>query len=208
MSEAILREDNLSLADALYVKLREAIFTCSIPANLMINEQQIATDYGVSKLTARETLKRLCAEKLLISYPRKGYLVSQITAAQCRQMQQVRYQVEAFAIREVIRRSDDASIQALLPILDLDGTADDPYGTINFQFHMALAELSGSQYIVDTMESYLGQICRYAISIAPLGMYTKEKSRHRQIVEAMLARDAKTALDELRIDLNLEPEDI
>lgn len=197
-----------TLADSLYARLRESIMKGMIPSGEMVNEQQIAQEYGVSKLTARETLKRLCGEKMLVSYPRKGYLVHQITASQCKQMQQVRYQVEALAVRQIIRRAADDEIRTLLPLLDDEGTDDDPYASANYRFHMAVARLSGSEYIVESMDGWLSQICRYALSIAPLGMYTREKTRHREIVEAMLARDAEKALAELRLDLYLSENEI
>lgn len=197
-----------SLAQSLYVRLRDGIVTASLPGDAVFSEMQVAQRYGVSKITARETLKRLCAEKYLISYPRRGYMVNEISSAQCAQLQQVRYQVEAFAMREIIRRADDGQIAALQEILAGEAAARDPYGTLNYKFHMAIARLSQSEYVEDAMHSFLGLICRYALTSRYQGQFAQDENHHRQMTEAMLRRDIPAALEHLRLDLCLDREDL
>jgi len=197
-----------TLADTVYEKLRDAIVNGEMASGEILLEQGIAQSYGISKVTAREILQRLCSGKYLVSYPRKGYLINEITAYQAKQLQRVRYQVEAFAIREIIKHCTDAEIATLREILNIEKTGSDPYDTINSRFHLRVAKLSGSPYIFDSMYGFMGPICRYAITNASQGGFNIEDSRHPAIVQALLNRDVTDALENLRIDLQLTPEEI
>ncbi len=197
-----------TLADTVYDKLRDAIVNGEMATGEVLLEQVVAQRYGISKVTAREILQRLCSGKYLVSYPRKGYLINEITAYQAKQLQRVRYQVEAFAMREIVNRCTDAEIATLLDILKMEQTSSDPYDTINSRFHLHVAELSGSPFIFDSMYSYMGPICRYAITNASQGGFGIEDSRHPAIVQALLDRNVPAALENLRIDLQLTPEEI
>ena len=197
-----------TLADTVYEKLRDAIINGEMVSGEILLEQMVAQRYGISKVTAREILQRLCGGKYLVSYPRKGYLINEITAYQAKQLQRVRYQVEAFAMREIIKRCTDEQIATLLEILNMEQTGSDPYDTINSRFHMRVAELSGSPYVFDSMYSFMGPICRYAITNSRQGGFSAEDSRHPAIIEALLKRDVPAALENLRIDLQLKPDEV
>lgn len=197
-----------TLSDTLYAQLRDEIITGALPVGEPLLEQGIAQRFGVSKVTAREILQRLCSGNYLASYPRKGYLIQEITPRQCKQIQQVRYQVEAFALREIIRLCSDEEIQSLAAILGEEVRGHDPYSTVNSRFHLKIAQLTGSKYVYDTMYAFIGMVCRYALMNAAQGRFGREDSHHPQIVQALLFRDGQAALEHLRMDLHLQPDDI
>lgn len=197
-----------TLADTVYNQLRDSIINGELAAGEILLEQVVAQRYGVSKVTAREILQRLCSGKYLVSYPRKGYLINEITSYQAKQLQQVRYQVESFALRQIIKHGSDADIATLTDILQIEQSGRDPYDTLNSKFHMRIAELSGSPYVYDSMYGFMGPICRYAITNLSQGGFGAEDSRHEAIVDALLRRDVAAALENLRIDLKLSAEEV
>ena len=89
------------LADAVYGKIRDAIMTGELASDELIQEQRVADRYGISKITAREVLQRLCHDKYLKSFPRKGYLIVDLSPAQLNMLQKLRYQVEALALKDM-----------------------------------------------------------------------------------------------------------
>ena len=72
-----------SISDKVYQQVRDSIITGEITNREIILEQVIANKFGISKITARSILQRLCHEKYLTSY-HKGYLINEITALQCK----------------------------------------------------------------------------------------------------------------------------
>lgn len=197
-----------TLADTVFDKVRDEIVSGELPAGEILLEQGIATRYGISKVTAREILQRLCSAKYLVSYPRKGYLINEITALEAKQLQRVRYQVEAFGLRQIIKCCTDGQIATLWDILNLKRPGRDPYNTVNSLFHLKLAELSGLPCLYDTLYDFMGPICRYAITNMAQGGFDAEDSRHREIIQALLDRDVDAALNNLQIDLQLKSDEI
>ncbi len=197
-----------TLVESVYSAIRDAIITGQLGTNQLILEQNIADEYGISKVTARETLQRLCHEKYLKSYPRKGYLINEITPKQCYQIQQVRYQIEGFSLRLVIKNCSDQEIHSLKEILEQPQTNNDPYETVNSRFHLRLAELSGNRYIYDTLYSYIGSVCRYAITGSIAYKSFSGQSYHDEIIQALSSRDIQSALTWLRQDLQLKADDV
>ena len=99
-----------SKSDLLFQTIQSRILSGSLTPGSLLLEQQVAEEFYVGRQTARETLKRLCQEHYLKSFPRKGYLVTGITPEECRQIQCLRYQLESYAIRLA---ASQASLQSL-----------------------------------------------------------------------------------------------
>ena len=98
------------LADAVYGKIRDAIMTGELASDELIQEQRVADRYGISKITAREVRPRLCYDRYLKSFPRKGYLILDLSPAQLNMLQKLRYQVEALALKEIVRHCADREL--------------------------------------------------------------------------------------------------
>jgi Transcriptional regulators len=197
-----------SLADNVYTKIRDSIIAGEVSSREPILEQAVADQYGISKLTAREILQRLCHEKYLNSFPRKGYLISEITPEQCHKIQQVRFQVEAFALRLIVKFASSKGLDSLKMISDQESGSKDPYQTANSRFHLGLAELSGNQYIYDVVYPYIGYIARYAVMGIRYGRFSQDRNYHSEIIDALEAHDIEAAQRYLRLDLQLEESDI
>lgn len=197
-----------SIADKVYNQFRDSIITGEIPNGEIILEQSIADKYGISKITAREILKRLCHEKYLKCYPRKGYLVNEITPEQCRKIQQLRYQIEGLALRLIVSQNLVEELAAVEQILEQQNDSKDPYQTINTRFHLSLANLSGNQYIYDVLYPYIGYVARYALTSIERGRFSPENNYHREIISSIKNKDTKAALDFLRLDLQLNEDEI
>lgn len=184
-----------------YSAIRHEIITGVISSDELILEQSIAQRFEVNRLTAREALQRLCTEKYLRSFPRKGYLVTDITVDQLKKIQQVRFQIESLAIQLVVDNCSDSDIGQLKDILNEQGASDDPDQSITNRFHLQIASLSKNEFIYDALYSYLGYTTRYAMTAIFTNRFSKYVSYHEQIVDAMLRRSTKEAVEWLRKDL-------
>ena len=83
-----------------------------------------------------------------------------------------------------------------------------PYQTINTRFHLLLAKLSGNEYIYDVLYPYLGYVARYAIASIERGRFSPETNYHYNILHSLKNKDINTALNYLRLDLQLEKDEI
>ncbi len=78
-----------SLCIAIADKLRERILGHRLPPGSDINDGALAREFGVSRTPVREAMKLLCHEGLLTAQPRRGMTVTQLTAAQVAEAQQL-----------------------------------------------------------------------------------------------------------------------
>lgn len=202
----------ISKKDSVYYSLLNSIVDGTITTQQIIQEQDCANTYGISKVLAREVLQRLCHENYLKSYPRKGYMVREITPDECIQSQQVRYQLEAYCVRLLIRNGDPEKIRQLY-----DQTADkespaDPFHpslTNNTLFHLSLARLTGNRYLEEALQPYLDHASRCVVIFHfPFTEGADYSDRHTQILDAILRKDTEAALAYLCEDLLLDPSEV
>ena len=196
------------LADAVYGKIRDAIMTGELASDELIQEQRVADRYGISKITAREVLQRLCYDRYLKSFPRKGYLILDLSPAQLNMLQKLRYQVEALALKEIVRHCADRALDELETILGVPSPPQhDPYGTVNSRFHLQIARMSKNPYLYDTIYGFIGLVCRYAMTVGK-GTVIDTDDHHWEMLRALRRRDIPAALEELRLDLQLEKDEV
>ena len=78
-----------SLCIAIADKLRERILGHQMLPGSDINDGALAQEFGVSRTPVREAMKLLCHEGLLTAQPRRGMTVTQLSAAQVAEAQQL-----------------------------------------------------------------------------------------------------------------------
>jgi DNA-binding GntR family transcriptional regulator len=95
----------LSLADEVYVALREAILSGEIEDGERIPLEQMAGSFGVSATPIREALVRLEGDGLVQRAPHRGYVVAAVWDSRSfDQMQEMRVLAEPYAASMAARR--------------------------------------------------------------------------------------------------------
>jgi DNA-binding GntR family transcriptional regulator len=166
----------------------------------VLGEAALAANLGVSRGPIREALGRLATEGLVAVRPRRGAVVSALTAAEFLEAYQVREALEAQAVRLAAPRLTDEDRQRLRTLIEEQerlvkaGDVDGFFGS-NAAFHELLVRASGNGTLIDMYQQLLGHMGRYRMrSLALRGTLERSVAEHRAIVRALLRGDTDRAV--------------
>ena len=186
----------MSLTADVYDKMRADLHGLVFGGNEFLNEDALAKRYGVSKAPVREALRRLCMEGVLVSYPRKGYLIAGVTQQELAHAQHLRLLTEGYAVELAARNATPEALAELLALAEQPYTLEN-----NTQFHSALAALAESRTVLDV-------VCRLMSTVErPLSLRNmtaqpdQRRETHVRLVKALMAGKVETALQALAEDL-------
>ncbi|MFG1926397.1 GntR family transcriptional regulator [Cryptosporangium sp. NPDC048952] len=102
-----------TMGDRVYVQVRDAILRGEIAAGSEINQVELATRFGVSRVPVREALRRLQAERFLDANPFQRFVVTKLTDDQVLELFNLRAELEVFAALQSRRRpGHEATLKA------------------------------------------------------------------------------------------------
>ncbi|KAA2214931.1 GntR family transcriptional regulator [Teichococcus oryzae] len=155
-------EDILSLAERAYRRLRDAIADGSLPAGERISERSLAQSLGISAQPVREALRRLEAEGMVVTLPRRGTLVAEFGPRQLAEMGLIRVALEGTTASLAARHATAGDITELLALLramrpllranDIVALAE-----ANERFHGHIDGLAGNAFLqrsLDALRAY------------------------------------------------------
>ena len=188
-----------------YERMRaELLSGSSAPATrLKIND--LCRAHGVSLSAVREALSRLTSEGLVIAEPQRGFSVAAVSANELADLTRVRAQIECLCLERAIAVGDvDWEAQVVAAFHHLSRTperdADDPgrmsdaRSAAHAAFHDALARGCDSPWLLRLRETLYVQSERYRrLSISSNGVARDLNREHQDIMEAVLAREARRA---------------
>ncbi len=118
--------------------------------------RQIAQTYGASVTPVREALQILNQEGLVTIKPHSGYLVTQLTLKQLRDLLDLRAILEMASVERAAQRITEEQVQKLKSVFaGYTGDDDDSYTRYteeNQRFHCLIAEATGNQEMVGVLE--------------------------------------------------------
>lgn len=190
-------------ADSIYRQVRNKIIKGEYDNTFLI-ERDIALEFSVSRAPVRDALQRLVQEGYLVSYARKGHLVNRISGDTLFQIQQFRFYMESMSLALIIKNASDEEISSLFDLADTENppARTDDYLSGNTLFHTELAKLSKNKLLADAVYHYSGH-ASLAVFQNPL-LIEKRPDYHREILNALLERDFKTAQKYLAMDMQIE----
>lgn len=191
-----------TLGDRVYDGVKRDIATGKYLPNSFLSEGQIAAQYAVSKAPVKTALARLCDEGLLIRYARKGYLVTNTSNSDYAKILQVRYAIEALAVSYLARYAAATDIAELRRIAALEKPTNKKYSTVNAQFHMAMAELTGNRYLVQCLDKLMLELEQIYSYLDTRNRPLSEQDYHRGLLDAIAAKDQASALAILEQDIS------
>ncbi len=95
-----------SLRDETVDELRRLILDGDLPPGSRLTELSMSDRLGVSRLPVREAFRRLEAEGLLQSHPRRGVRVIELDATELDTVREIRTALELMAVRRTVERND------------------------------------------------------------------------------------------------------
>jgi DNA-binding GntR family transcriptional regulator len=183
-------------------RLRQRIFSRSLPPGSWIDELKIAEEYGISRTPLREALKVLAAEGLVTMKVRRGAYVTEMSDQDLNDVYHLLSLLESDAAGEVSLRASDVEIAELQALHDeLEAAVDerDRFFEINERFHMRLLELAGNRWR-NQMVADLRKVMKLNRhnSLLKSGRIQESLREHRAIMRALARRDAKSTAEKMR----------
>ncbi|MGH9437583.1 MAG: GntR family transcriptional regulator [Terriglobia bacterium] len=155
----------LTIADGVALALRRAILDGALEGGLVLRQEELARKFGVSRVPVREALLKLEADGLVHTHPRRGVVVTSLSAADFSEILEMREALEPLALKLAIMRITDAQLEPARAILKeveaqkATSSEDDLFdfevrwGDLNWTFHRALYLPAQRPRLLDTIEN-------------------------------------------------------
>ncbi len=187
----------LSRVDHLYLLIKEMAISFEFKPGERINEVELAARLGASRTPLREALNRLVAEEFLTFQQGRGFFCRQLKPREMFELYQFRSVLEVAAVRLTCENATEDDVQELAAFLDETGPEDggrssEQLVSLDEVFHQKLMTLSRNKEMSRVLDNVNARI-KYFRWVDMDARRTKTQGEHRQIVDALQARDADLA---------------
>ncbi len=188
-------KSGLNTADLVADALRTAILQGELRGGDALRQEELAEQYGVSKIPVREALFVLQSEGLVDFTSGRGAMVSQLTSSEANEIYVMRIALEQVALRAAIpnlQPADFIKAEAALKQIDAGPNPKD-WGALNWEFHTTLYKPAGMPMLLDTLKLWQTNVARYFFVYQKPDFREQSNQEHWAIFEACQQRDADTA---------------
>jgi DNA-binding GntR family transcriptional regulator len=102
-----------SLADRAYAVVEEMIVTLALPPGQVFSEAELSQQIEIGRTPLREALQRLAADRLVMTLPRKGVMVTEINIAEHLALLETRRVLDRLVATRAARRATPEQQEAL-----------------------------------------------------------------------------------------------
>jgi DNA-binding GntR family transcriptional regulator len=196
--EPLASLDPRTLRERALESLRAAVLSGQYRPGDHLSEVDLASALGVSRGTVREALRHLQQEGLATTGTRGMLRVSSLTAAEVRELFQVRAALESLAVRQIISSpARESAVGALRKALD--GLADEQESVsariqADLAFHLLMCRLAGNSMLVEAWERLEGRMRVAILNGADWQAPMMARDRHAPIVDAIERGDVAAAV--------------
>lgn len=187
------------LADEVADSLRAAIFDGTYPPGTQLRETELSSALEVSRGPVREALMRLEGEGLLRSGWHRGAVVVELSAEDVAEIDSLRGALEHLAVLLAVERASEEDLDALARAADRMCRAEDAHelAALDIAFHDAVYTATGHRRLQEAWHTIRSQVHLFLVSrigISVEGYLATVPGEHRDLVDALRARDTEAAL--------------
>ncbi len=202
-SETLNRTAESIAPRALYIevadRLRRLIQSHAMAPGEWIDEQALASQYGISRTPLREALKVLATEGMVVLKPRRGCYVAQISGGDLEEIYPIMALLEGECAASAARRASDSDLVELAALhqrLEDSAAARDVEGFFdaNQRFHLLIHHVAGNRRLaqmIDELRAVL-KLQRHD-SLYLEGRLVASLEEHRELLAALREHDAEAA---------------
>ena len=184
---------NESIADS----LRADILRGNLKSGQALKQDEIAAQFGISKIPVREALIQLKAEGLVNFYPNRGAFVSELSAVEADEIYVMRIALETAVLARAIPNLTVAHLRHAEEILNAIDQEENiaKWGELNWEFHATLYSPASLPRLMDTIKALHTNIARYLVLyLAGMAYQKKSQKEHRAILAACRHGDTEKAV--------------
>jgi DNA-binding GntR family transcriptional regulator len=188
-----------TMQEIAYDAIRDGILAGRHAPGQRLIADELAKEFGVSRMPVREALHRLEVAGLVTITPHRGAVVSELSEAECIEIYHVRAVLDGLATRLAtpnLSEADHARLAALLADMETGVEAKDPQRVLNVnrKFHAVIWSAARAPRLRDLLENLYDASQRFRnISVLIPGRLDQITHEHRLIVEALARGDAAAA---------------
>lgn len=167
----------LLAADQAYQALRTGIINLAYPPGSLLKDTELMETFQLGRTPIREAIKKLEVELLVITKPRQGTYVAEISLADFAQQHPIFRQLTVLAVGLAVQQRSPKKLHQLklqhrmLEVHEL-GPAESLLRAL-LEFHRRLGWVAGNLYLGQMVSRYCGYIQRVWLLVASqLGDYT------------------------------------
>ncbi|RTL26992.1 MAG: GntR family transcriptional regulator [Rhodocyclaceae bacterium] len=185
----------LALYQEVAERLRQRIFSHELPPGTWVDEQALASQYGISRTPLREALKVLAAEGLVTLKPRRGCYVTEISERDLDEIFTVLALLEGKCAVNTVHKASEADLKRLAAIhQDLERAAAandiDGFFEANQAFHQEVQLIADNRWLTQAITD-LRKVIKLSRhhSLFIEGRLEQSLAEHRAILDALDRRD-------------------
>ena len=187
-----------------YQFIKDKILDGSFRPSQKLNESDLSKLIGVSRNTVKKALLKLERENLVEIEENKGATVKSHTLDEILNYLEIREVLEGLLARRAAASIGDGQLRELQDVYrkmedHLKNNRLDEYSVLNRTFHQIIYDASENRQAVELVNVIKTQLLRYHLrTVLVPGRNHESLEEHRQILEALLARDPARAEESIR----------
>ena len=158
-----------SLKNLAYEYILGKIISCEYMPLSYLDAARISRELGISRTPVRDAIAQLENEELVVVTPRRGIMVADIPADEISNIAKARRLLEPYIVSVACEKADrDAMLSFMGRFSSLSGDKDQIKA--EYDLNLYLTELTGNEYITQTMERvYTSNLRVQTMKKMPLG---------------------------------------
>ncbi len=135
-------------------EIRQKILSGEFAPGLRMRQEELAAQFGTSRVPVREALKQLESEGLVVIVPNSGVWIARVDINECVEMWKIRERIEPLALGESLPHLTDEDILGLEEICRaIDATTDvEEFLRLDRQFHLASYRATAMPTLIPMIE--------------------------------------------------------
>ncbi len=198
-----------NLKEKAYFFIKDKIIRGELKPNAHIEEKELVENLKISKTPIREALNSLHQEGWLTIIPRKGIFISNITLKDIRDIFQVREFIEPQILTLAFDNLEDEKLLEFKGYFEnIENYPLEEIERIDNEFHQYILFSSNNQHVIKMMENVYEHNQRLRLLIPTSEVRIESaKDEHISIVNALIEKDLKGAIIELKKHVMTSQED-
>lgn len=198
MGAAPLEANESVAGDRVTSSLRKAILAGTFAPGSRIRQEELAAEFGTSRIPVREALRRLETEGLVVLVPNSGAWVAKLDLSECIEIYKMRERLEPLAIAESIANVSPEALARMEQLQsEIESSNDiDEFLRLDREFHLCSYPVVNMPTLIRTIERFWNSTQHYRRAFAKAVGHDGLRMahyEHRLLLDALRRRDGDAA---------------